>query len=182
MLPLRDAQLRVVLLHHLTAQLANASPQELRSVGVSRNHLVRLRQLSALELSRLAGMRGLTLGVAIEPTSLSAGLRAVALMNEARALEEYFIRHGASCRLMSTLFKMHRLNTLRRRRNYGVSTRVGRLRLPDHAKREHIFHTWHAIRDPNPRARYYQLHQVFPEHPLSVLETVVREYEDYEAR
>jgi hypothetical protein len=49
--------------------------------------------------------------------------------------------------------------------------------LPDHATRERIYLAWRAIGDPSPRTRYFQLHQVFPQLPIAVLEVVVRDFE-----
>ncbi|OYW26163.1 MAG: hypothetical protein B7Z44_16935, partial [Caulobacter sp. 12-67-6] len=93
---------------------------DLNAAGIETEQLVRLRQLSALDLNRLAAMRDLTIGVAFDAAGLSAGLRAVALVNEAQALEAYFIRNGASWQMMSRLFKIRRKVTLKRRRDCGA--------------------------------------------------------------
>ena len=62
MLPLHDTQVRLVLLNHVTLRLADARPDELNAVGIANEQLDRLRQLSALDLNRLAAMRTLTIG------------------------------------------------------------------------------------------------------------------------
>ena len=100
MLPLQDTQVRLVLLNHVTVRLADAAQDELRAAGIESELLPHLRQLSAVDLSRLAAMRSLTIGVAFDGAALRAGLRTVALVNEAKALETYFIRHGASTHLI----------------------------------------------------------------------------------
>jgi hypothetical protein len=122
-------------------------------------------------------MRSLTIGVAFDGAALKAGLRAVALVNEAKALEAYFIRHGASWQMMSTLFKMRHKLTLQRRREVGAWRPAGRPPLPDLVTRERIYRAWRAIEDPHPRVRYYQLHQTFPHFPIAVLAAVVGEFE-----
>ena len=177
MLTLLDAQVRLVLLNHVAVRLAEAEPTELNAAGIDTEQLVRLQQLSALDLNRLAAMRDLTIGIAFDATGLNAGLRAVALVNEAKALEAYFIRNGASWQMMSALFKIRRKVTLKRRRDCGAWRPSGRLSLPDYATRERIFRAWFAIEDPNPRVRYYRLHQTFPQRSIAVLEAVVREFE-----
>ncbi|MCD6671809.1 MAG: DUF2857 domain-containing protein [Burkholderiaceae bacterium] len=177
MLALQDAQVRLVLLNHVTVRLADAAHEELDAAGIERELLGRLRQLSAVDLSRLAAMRSLTIGVAFDGAALKAGLRAVALVNEAKALETYFIRNGASTHLMSALFKVRRKLTLARRRDCGAWRPAGRLRLPDYTTRERIYQAWRAITDPAPRIRYYRLHQEFARLPIAVLEAVVREFE-----
>lgn len=177
MLPLLDAQVRLVLLNHVAVRLAEAGPTELQAAGIDTEQLTRLRQLSALDLNRLAAMRDLTIRVAFDASGLKAGLRAVALVNEAKALEAYFIRNGASWQMMSALFKIRRKVTLKRRRDCGAWRPSGRLPLPDYTVRERIFRAWRAIEDPNPRVRYYRLHQAFPQLSIAVLEAVVREFE-----
>ena len=177
MLPLLDAQVRLVLLNHVAVRLAEAEPTELHAAGIENEQLARLRQLSALDLNRLAAMRDLTIGVAFDAAGLKAGLRAVALVNEAQALEAYFIRNGASWQMMSALFKIRRKVTLKRRRDCGAWRPSGRIPLPDYPMRERIFRAWLTMEDPNLRLRYYRLHEAFPQLSIAVLEVVVREFE-----
>ncbi len=177
MLPLLDAQVRLVLLNHVAVRLAEAEPTTIHAAGIENEQLARLRQLSALDLNRLASMRDLTIGVAFDAAGLNAGLRALALVNEAKALEAYFIRHGASWRMMSALFKIRRKVTLKRRRDCGAWRPSGRVPLPVLAARERIFRAWLAIEDPSLRVRYYRLHQLFPQLSIAVLEVVLRDFE-----
>jgi hypothetical protein len=151
MLPLLDPQVRLALLNHVAVRLAEARPDELHAAGIPSEQLARLRQLSALDLNRLATMRDLSIGVVFDADGLSAGLRTVSLVNEAKALEAYFIRHGASWQMMSALFKIRRKVTLKRRRDCGAWRRSGRMPLPDTALRERICRAWMAIEDPEPR-------------------------------
>ena len=177
MLPLRDAQLRLVLLNHIAVRLSEGAPADLHSAGIESEQLVRLRELSAVDLSRLAAMRELGMGVALDNGGLKAGLRAISLVKEAQALEAYFIRHGASWQMMATLFKMRHKLTLQRRREVGAWRPAGRPPLPDLVTRERIYRAWRAIEARNPRVRYYQLHQTFPHFPIAVLAAVVGEFE-----
>lgn len=177
MLPLLDAQVRFVLLNHVAVRLADAGPREVSAAGLADEQLATLRRLSAADLNRLASMRSLTIGVALDGEALQAGLRTVALVNEAKALEAHFIRNGASTALMSRLFKLRRKLTLRLRRELNAHRPAGRVALPDYAVRERIYLAWRAIADSAPRARYYQLHQAFPHLPIAVLEVVIRDFE-----
>lgn len=177
MLPLTDAQVRLVLLNHVAVRLAEAQPGELHAAGIENEQLARLRQLSAIDLNRLASMRDLTIGIAFDAAGLKSGLRAVALVNEANALQAYFIRNGASWQMMSALFKIRRKVTLKRRRECGAWRPSGRVPLPDYATRERIYRAWLAIGDTNPRERYYRLHQQFRHVAIAVLEAVVRQFE-----
>ena len=177
MLAVQDPQLRLVLLNHLAVCLAEAPPEALDEAGIGQAQLTHLRKLSALDLNRLAGMRHLTIGIRLDGEALQDGLRVVELVNEAKALETYFIRHGASTHLMSTLFKIRRKLTLQRRRALGIKRPAGRVALPDHAMRERIYRVWRGINEPTLRGRYFQLHQCFADLPIAVLEVVVHDFE-----
>ncbi len=177
MLPLLDTHVRLILLNHLAVRLNGSDPEELRAAGIATEELQRLRALSAADLHRLASMREPMIALTVDGCRLKAGLRALALTNEAKALEAYFIRHGASWTMMKRLFKVRHKLTLRRRREYGVRRPPGRLALPDLVTRERIWRVWTAIDDLDPRARYYRLHQSFPKLSLEVLATVMLEFE-----
>ena len=177
MLAVLDPQVRLVLLNHVLVCLAAAPPEVLSQAGIAEDQLAHLRQLSALDLTRLAGMRHVTIGVSLDGVALQAGLRVVSLVNEVKTLENHFIRHGASTALMQALFKVHRKLTLQRRRELGVLRPAGRVALPDPVTREQIYRVWRSIHDPSLRGRYFQLHQAFPGYPIAVLEVVVRDCE-----
>jgi hypothetical protein len=177
MLPLHDTQVRLVLLNHVTLRLTDALPAELNAAGIANEQLDRLCQMSALDLNRLAAMRTLTIGITLDGEALQDGLRTVALVKEAKALEAYFIRHGASTQLMCALFKIRRKLTLKFRRDFGARRPSGRAPLPDCATRERICQMWRNISNPAPRIRYYQLHQAFEYLPIAVLERVIRDFE-----
>ena len=177
MLPLLDAQVSLVLLNHVAVRLAETEPTTLHAVGIDPEQVIRLRQLSALDLNRLATMRDFAIGVAFDASGLNAGLRAVALANEIRTMEAYFIRNGASCKMMSEYFKIRHKATLKRRRDCDAVRPSGRLPLPDYDTREHIYRTWLAIKEASSRLRYYRLHQAFPHLAIAVLEAVVCEFE-----
>ena len=177
MLAVDDPQVRLVVLNHVTVSLAAAPPEVLLEAGIAEDQLGLLRQLSAMDLGRLAGMRHLTIGISVDGNALQAGLRLVQMVNEVKSLQNYFIRHGASTGLMAALFKLRRKLTLQRRRELGVPRRSGRLSLPDHVTRERIARVWRSIQDPTLRGRYFQLHQAFPGLSIAVLEVVVRDAE-----
>lgn len=177
MLPLDDAQVRLILLNHIAVRLGGSDSEALRAAGIENELLEHLRGLSAADLHRLATMREPMFVVTVDANKLKAGLRALALSNEAKAQETYFIRNGASWSLMRRLFKVRHKLTLQRRRELGVRRPPGRLQLPEAAMRERIGRAWAAASDLEPRARYYKLHQSFPRLSLEVLEIVVTEFE-----
>ena len=175
MLPVADAHLRLILLNHIAAGVTDS--EVLRAAGIETELLDHLKGLSAADLHRLAAMREPIFAVTLDAKKLKAGLRALALSNEVKAQETYFIRNGASWSLMKKLFKVRHKLTLQRRRDLGIRRRSGRLQLPNMATRERIWRVWAGITEPDPRARYYQLHQSFRDLSLEVLEIVVAEFE-----
>ena len=182
MLPVHDVPLRVALLSHLAWRLRERSAGELNAAGLDRGQLARLKQFSTVDLGRLAARRDLVIGVRLEPASLRAALRAMARDDDACALESYFLRNGASWQMMKALFKIRRKLTLERRHEIGAWRPSGRNRLPDFKTRERIFRLWLAIEEPDPRRRYYHLHQRIPYLSIAALEAVIRECESEAAR
>jgi hypothetical protein len=177
MLPLSDTHVRLILLNHIAVRLTGSDPAEIRAAGIETEQLEHLKELSAPDLHRLAAMREPMIAVSVDSRRLKAGLRALALTSKAKALETYFIRHGASWTMMKRLFKVRHKLTLQRRREYGVRRPPGRTPLPDVATRERIWHVWAAIHDPDPRARYFQLQRAIPDFSLDVLATVIAKFE-----
>lgn len=174
MLPLKDRQVRVALLTHICAQLGEGNPGDLRRCGLDVQHLAQLRELSAHNLRRLAAMPQVGLSVAVDGGGLKAGLRALGLTSEAKALELYFLCNGASTAMMAALFRMRRKVTHMRRLQWGTKMLAGNVRLPPAHTRVQIYRAWHAQADRSPRLRYYHLHQQFPQFPIAALERVVR--------
>lgn len=173
MLPLLDHQLRVSMLNQIVARMADAELDALHVGGVDVGRLTRLRDLSAVDMSRLAAVRSLVIQVDLDLDSLDAALRIVSVMSHARALEAYFIRHGASWQQMTRLFKLPRKDTLRRRRIAGVKRIGGRFPMPDAITRDQIVHAWEKLNTADPRLRYYELHQRFLTVSLATLEAVL---------
>ncbi len=181
MLMLAEAPLRLIVLHQLVGRLSEDDPEALRAAGIEPEQLARLKALSALDLGRLAALRELRIGVSVDAASLRAGLRALALADDAKALETYFIRHGATWQMMAALFKLRRKLTLQRRCELGAWRQAGRTLLPNARTRERIGRAWLALEADDARLRYYRLHQTFPYFTLAVLEVAVREFEAGEA-
>ena len=173
MLPLRDPHVRLVLLTHIASRAAAGASAELSEAGIHEDQAGRLRELSAMDLINLAGMHGFPIGVTFELARLEGALRAVSMLNRAKALELYFVRNGASSRMMHTLFKIRHKATRKRRREEGAWLPPGRMRLPRRTLRERILRVWASVQDQDSRVRYYTLHRAFPEIPIAVLEAVI---------
>jgi hypothetical protein len=173
MVLLHDTQIRVAVLHYIAAQLGEGDPGELLEAGLEVQQLADLRELSAFNLRRLAATRQLRIAVSVDGRELTGVLRNLAGSGDAKTLEVYFLRHGASCRMMHALFKMGRKTTLKRRRQWGVRQPSGTVRLPPLYARLKIIKAWRATPEMNPRLRYFHLHQLFPYCRIAALEKVI---------
>lgn len=174
MLSIIEPQIRLMLLHHLAASLSDEDLDRIRLRGEACASLARLRELTAGELARIAAMRAVRIEIDVDAVRLADALRVVAMLGEKRAMEEYFIRHGATWQLMTKLFKVKRHDTLRRRRIVGSARLRGRTVLPDRLVREQICQCWRNSQETDPRASFLQLHLRFPSVSMSALEAVLR--------
>lgn len=171
--PLHDPSIRLAVLGHLATGLTDDALKRLGLPVDDLRELVRLRSVSASELEFLAAQRRLELRLELRPDEVREALRAHAIRADGQALQDYFIRNGASFHQMLRFFSLSRPRTLQCRRLLGVSIGSGRPRLPDHEIRTHIALRWKKNPGGEPRERLLRLHQQFPEYSLAVLEWVI---------
>ncbi len=179
MLSLRDPYVRLALLSHLARYAAEGPGEALEAAGIRARQAAQLRELKAMDLIALADHPGFPIALNCDLAKLDTALRFVSRLNQARSLELYFIKNGASSRMMRRLFKLSKRATHRRRLEHGCWCASGRLRLPEGDMRERIIRAWFYEEHQDIRVRYYLLHRSFPEFSMAVLEAVVRadEYE-----
>ena len=169
-----DVQLRLLLLQHAAEYFSPDNPRAVRGLGPDATLLTRLQQLTAREMSTLAAMRQPLVRVELDEEGLQSGLRMLEGVIQAKELETYFIRHGASRRMMHVLFSVSYSDTYRRRRAYSVPVPRSRFRLPPIDTCERIWRTWHGLSTAPLRYAYYQLHQAYPQFSIALLEAVVQ--------
>lgn len=170
-----DVQLRLVLLQHAAERFSPDNPRAVRGPAPDATLLARLQQLTALEMSTLAAMRQPLVRIELDEKGLQSGLRLLEGVIQAKAMETYFIRHGASRRMMHVLFSVSYSVTYRRRRAYGVPAPKSRFSLPAIELCERIWRTWHGLSTAPLRHAYYQLHLTYPQFSIALLEAVVKE-------
>jgi hypothetical protein len=173
MLSLRDPHVRLVLLSHIASRAVAGAAAELSAAGIQEDQVERLRGLKAMDLIRLADMHGFPIGVTFDLARLEAALRGVAMLDRARSLKLYFVRNGASSRMMHTLFKTQHKDTRKLRREHGAWLPPGRACLPRRALQDRIVQVWFSLKEQDARVRYYMLHRSFPDLPIAVLEAVI---------
>jgi len=174
MLSLRDPHVRLVLLSHIASRAAAGAVSELSAAGIHEDQVAKLRELKAMDLINLADMHDFPIGITFELARLEAALRGVAMLSRAKSLELYFVRNGASTRMMHRLFKTQHKITRKRRREHGAVLPPGRARLPGRALRDRILRVWFSLDDRDARIRYFMLHRAFPDLAIAVLEAVIR--------
>lgn len=178
MLPLRDPQVRLVLLSHLATWAAEGAVADLEAAGIRPPQIARLQRLTAMDLIALAEQAAFTINVSFELERLEGVLSFVSRLSRARELEIYFLRNGASVRMMRRLFKSSDVATFRKRRELGYRGPSGRPRSLPSSLRDQILRKWWSIRQRDLRARYYLLHRDFPQLSIAMLERVVLRSED----
>ena len=174
---LQDGSLQLMVLTHLVARLQQGAADEFLQAGIERDQIDRLRTLDASDIKRLAALPHPMIGLALDGESVNSGLRHLAVIKDVQFLEEYFIRHGASPKMMKTLFTMAFETTYTRRQALGQKGLYGRPVLPTIDVRDGIHRFWAAHANLDPRSRYYQLHRAFPAYRFDTLHSVIIEFE-----
>lgn len=176
-LPLQDGLLRLMVLTHLVARLHQDGAGEFLKAGVDPNQIDRLRTLDTSDINRLATLPDRIVELALDGSSMSSCLRRLAAIKDAQFLEDYFIRHGASPKMMKAFFTMPFETTRARRQALGQKGVYGRPVLPAMDVRDRIHRFWAAHAHLDPRSRYYQMHRAFPTFRFDTLDSVIVEYE-----
>ena len=177
MLALQDGSLRLRVLTHLVSRLRQGALEEFLQAGIEPEQINRLRTLNASDIKRLAALPHTMIGLALDGDAVNSGLRHLAVIKDLHGLEEYFIRHGASPKIMKMLFTMDARTTRARRRALGQKGIYGRPVLPTMDVRDQVHRFWAAHANLDLRSRYYQLHQAFPMYRFDTLHSVIIEYE-----
>ena len=177
MLALQDGPLRFMVLTHLVSRLRQGAADEFLKAGIEPDQINRLRTLDASDIKRLAALPHTMIGLALDGEAVKSGLRHLAVINDLHGLEEYFIRHGASPKMMKTLFTMPFKTTRTRRQALGQKGIYGRPVLPAMDVRDRIHRFWAVHTELDLRSCYYQLHQAFPAYRFDTLDSVITEYE-----
>ncbi len=176
MLTVTDPYIRFLLLNYLVVRLGHSDVERGNAEPADIHRVAGLRELSVLDLMSLARTRSVKVEISVDAGSLDEALRGVARVRDRRDMEAYFLRHGASSRLMTTLFKVERRDTFRRRRMAGAWRPRGRHRLPDVHTRDRVHRLWLSLEAVEPTERFWRLHQSFPSLPLAALEAILKSY------
>lgn len=153
--------------------------------GCDANFIDLIRRRPARDLMDVAGqLKNLRFEVSV--SEIVQQLKRLDWMRRDTELCEYFVKHGASAQMVSTLFKKsaEEVRRLREALLPAGSISVGRTALPkDPMVREDIHQAWSEIckgrgGEESLRDRLFRLHQRFADYSIATLYSTIHEFED----
>lgn len=180
-IPVDDTEVRWTVLRYLVGLIDLGEFQPLLQSGMTNELLEALRTRSMSEIARIAKDSSITIEIKINPRQLTtAFLRLDDIVRDQKLLE-YYVTHQLPSGLLARMFKRNssELREMRASLCGPEHESVGRPSMPDIDVRERIHVAWDRIRKTHPeRQQFFELHQLFLEHPLNQLWSVVNEFGD----
>lgn len=174
-LALDDPQTRMYLLSRLVAKIESGDAlHDLVGAGMQQSAIDQLRSMSMSDAIRFAHTPcGLSL--AVHTREVEGQLRRVEHAKLVRTRLEYFIRNGATPRLLTQLFGVSPTEARRLRKQLAPSIATGgRTKEPTVEEREAIEKAWQRLKVHTDQCeRVWQLHQEFRTLWISTLELVI---------
>ena len=186
MLEVTNPLLKRLILEHIIEQIDGGGITELLQAGFSAEFLDELRGRSARDLIRLSEFDALAFRVSLPEPLVGQFLARVDVSRHSAERCEYFVRHGASVRMVCDLFRMSAadVRTLRGQL-LDPEMRAGRQGMPCDEVRDRIHERWHELIRVQPdiplRERIYRLHQSFPDLSIDALSRTLNEFTNAEA-
>lgn len=170
---------RLYLLTRLISTIEQTNEQQLAHLlgcGFTPDLVQDLRGMTLADAVRFtAGHCGLS--ITVDTQALRTRLASVERARADRQLYEYFIHHGASPRLVASLFRVSP-NEVRRMRKLLAPAMAcgGRPRALHDALRRAVAQAWERIcrQEPSERQRFWLLHQEFSSQQIASLEAIIR--------
>lgn len=179
-IPVDDAEVRWTVLRYFVGLIDLGEFQPLLQSGMSNELLEALRTRSMSDIARIAKDSSIGIEIKIDPRQLNtAFLRLDDIVRDQKLLE-YYVTHQLPSALLARMFKRNSSELREMRASLCPEQEsVGRPSMPDIDVRERIHAAWDRIRKTHPeRQQFYELHQLFLEHPLNQLWSVVNEFGD----
>ena len=178
-LPVRNPLARLLLLCQLIATIDQTDPDQLAGLlgcGFTPDLIQQLRTMPLADAVRFTA-NPCGVSVTVDAQTMRRQLAHVERTRSDQQLIEYFVRHGATPRLMCTLFRVGINDVRRLRRLVAPSTsRGGRPRALTEPLQTEVKQAWDQIRsnEPSDRQRLWLLHQQFSDRSIASLEAVLR--------
>lgn len=175
----RNPALRLLALLELIEGAHNGRLDELVRSGTRPEVLDLLLGRALGEAAILSARESLRVMIDVDNDSVVHTIQGLDRESASEKLKEYFIRHAATLALIQKLFKLDRAALDKLRKLLCDSPR-GRPPLPPAKERDAIQKAWSELirSEADTRMRYYRLHERFPQHPIRMLEAVLKEFEE----
>jgi Protein of unknown function (DUF2857) len=175
---IEDEGLNKLVLMHIVEMIDKGQYSTLIANGVPADSIDCLRQLQGPALMKLAKLSKKSIRLTVDPSSFEIAIKAATKMAFDESMFEYFVTNGASIPMLRALFKVERERIDHAQATLARTRPVGRPAMPPADVRAIITEKWNKIgTQSSPRAKYYAIHKMFSEIPLSVLYAVVNEHE-----
>lgn len=178
-LPVRDPLARLLLLSQLIATIDQGDHDQLADLlgcGFTPDLIQQLRAMTMADAVRFTA-DACGFSVTIDAHAMRRQFAHVERKRTDQQLVEYFVRHGATPRLMSALFRVGVNDVRRLRRLLAPSmARGGRPRTLPEPLHAAVTQAWDRLRSTqcSDRQRLWLLHQQFSDQSIASLESVVR--------
>lgn len=180
-IPINDAEVRWTVLKYFVGLIELGDLEPLLQGGMSGELLQALRTRSMTDIARIAKDSSIGIEIKINARQLGTAFLRLDDIVRDKALLEYYVAHQLPSGLLARMFKKNscELREMRSSLCDSAQEAVGRPSMPDVDVRERIHAAWAAITKTHPeRQRFYELHQLFPDHQLNQLWSVVNEFGD----
>lgn len=182
MVPVNDSEVRWTVLKYMVGLIELGEIEPLLQSGMTPALLELLRTRRMSDIARIAKDTSIRVELRVDPRQLNVAFMRLDDIVRDQQLLEYYVRHQLPSALLARIFKKNsaQLREMRAALCGTDSETVGRPSLPDIAVRERIHAAWSDICKKYPeRQRFYELHQLFPDHALNQLSSVINEFGDY---
>lgn len=173
---LDDAPTRLMLLTRLVAKIESGDAvQDLLRAGLDHAAIQQLRGMSISDALQVANT-SCGLAIQLQPRELHGQLGTVERAKRLRDRLEYFIKNGASPRLLMQLFRISPGDARRMRKQLAPAIATGgRTREPTESERSEISEAWSELLAscPDDCDRVWMLHQRFTTMWIASLELVI---------
>lgn len=155
---------------------------ELLQAGFSPDFLDALRHRPARDLIRLANAPRLTIRLVIDEQEIASHLNQLDRVRSDTLLLEYFVKNGASVRMICDFFWLPAESVRALRAQLLPPEASARGKMPATDVRDEIHRHWHRISSEMPcaasREKLYKLHQAWPALRIDTLCSVLNEFDD----
>lgn len=180
MLAVTNPMLKRLVLEDIVERIDRGGIDSLLECGLTPDFIDMIRRRPARDLIHIASIGQLQINVSLEPGKVVSHLKQLDWLRQDAEIREYFIRNGATQRMLMRTFKISSadLRVLREQLLDG-ETVGGRTRMPEPDVRDAIHSEWARLQTAfeHEREQIYHLHQRFPDYTIAALASTLSEFD-----